>query len=45
MYNITVSVGTYRLDVDDSLSLEQALTMADERLYEMKKLRKKTVAK
>lgn len=45
LYNITVSVGTYRLDVDDSLSLEQALTMADERLYEMKKLRKKTVAK
>lgn len=44
-YNITVSVGTYRLTPEEDLSLEQALTLADERLYDVKKLREKTVAK
>lgn len=44
-YNVTVSAGAYLLQTEDTLSLEEALTQADEKLYEVKQLRKKTVAK
>ena len=44
-YNIMVAVGTYVLRSSDGLNLSQALTLADEKLYEVKKLRKKDVAK
>lgn len=44
-YNITVSAGAYTLAPNASISLKQALTMADESLYEVKKLRRKEVAK
>lgn len=44
-YNVTVSAGAYRLQPDAALSLTEALTLADEKLYEVKQLRKKTVAK
>ncbi len=44
-YIITVSAGAYLLDIDDPLSLEEALSQADERLYEVKQFRKKEVVK
>ena len=44
-YNVTVSAGAYLLQTEVTLSLEEALTQADEKLYEVKQLRKKTVAK
>lgn len=44
-YNITVSAGGCLLRPYDSLQLKDALTQADERLYEVKKLRTKEVAK
>lgn len=44
-YNVTVSAGAYLLQADDTLTLAEALTQADEKLYEVKKYRKKNVAK
>lgn len=44
-YNVTVSAGAYLLKADAPLSLSEALTQADEKLYEVKKLRKKEVVK
>ena len=44
-YNITVSVGTYRMDASSNESLSDALSHADESLYEAKKHRVKEVAK
>lgn len=44
-YNVTVSAGAYILKKDDTLSLEEALTLADEKMYEVKQLRKKDVVK
>lgn len=44
-YNITVSAGAYIIDADNKISLQEALAHADERLYEAKKKRVKTVAK
>ncbi|MCM1264374.1 MAG: diguanylate cyclase, partial [Butyrivibrio sp.] len=44
-YNVTVSAGAYLLRADDTLSLSDALTQADEKLYEVKQLRKKEVVK
>lgn len=44
-YNVTVSAGAYLLKPDVELALAEALTLADEKLYEVKQLRKKTVAK
>lgn len=44
-YNVTVSAGAYMLKPSDNLTLSQALTIADEQLYEVKKLRTREVAK
>lgn len=44
-YNVTVSAGAYLLKPETQLTLAEALTLADEKLYEVKQLRKKTVAK
>lgn len=44
-YNVTVSVGTYLLEPGDTLSLEEALTRADEKLYVAKKQKNKNVSK
>jgi diguanylate cyclase (GGDEF)-like protein len=44
-YNITVSAGAYLLQPTDDLTLQQALSLADEQLYEVKKLRTREVAK
>lgn len=44
-YNVTVSAGAYMLKPSDNLTLSQALTLADEQLYEVKKLRTREVAK
>lgn len=44
-YNVTVSAGAYRFSENDRHSLEDGLTLADEQLYEVKKHRKKDVAK
>ena len=44
-YNVTVSAGAYLLQAEDTLTLAEALTQADEKLYEVKKYRKKNVAK
>ena len=44
-YNITISAGACIMHADGSLSLHEALQQADEKLYEVKKLRKKDVAK
>lgn len=44
-YNVTVSAGGCMLKPYDGLSLKDALTQADEKLYEIKKLRTKEVAK
>lgn len=44
-YNVTVSAGAYLLQAKDTLTLSEALTQADEKLYEVKKYRKKNVAK
>lgn len=44
-YNVTVSIGAYRILVDDGHTLEDAMTLADEQLYEVKRLRTKNVAK
>lgn len=44
-YNVTVSAGGCLLKPYDNLDLKDALTQADEKLYEVKKLRTKEVAK
>lgn len=44
-YNLTVSAGARLLRSTDALTLKEALTQADEKLYEVKKLRSKEVAK
>lgn len=44
-YTVTVSVGTYQLPVGRSMELQEALSRADESLYEAKKHRVKSVAK
>ncbi len=44
-YNVTVSAGASFLGPEDHLTLKEALMQADEKLYEVKKLRKKDVAK
>lgn len=44
-YNLTVSAGARLLRSSEKLTLKEALTQADERLYEVKKLRSKEVAK
>lgn len=44
-YNLTVSAGARLLRSTDKLTLKEALTSADEKLYEVKKLRSKEVAK
>lgn len=45
VYNVTISAGACVLRPDSSMSLEEALSVADEQLYEAKKLRSKEVAK
>ena len=44
-YNITVSVGTFIAEKKEKISLKDALSHADESLYEAKKQRVKSVAK
>lgn len=44
-YNVTVSAGAFLMNARDEISLKEALTLADEKLYEVKKYRKKDVAK
>lgn len=44
-YNLTVSAGACLLRSTEKLTLKEALTQADEKLYEVKKLRSKEVAK
>ena len=45
VYNITVSAGAVNLAADKVTSLQEMLTQADEKLYEVKKYRKKDVVK
>ena len=44
-YNVTVSAGACILNSSETLTLQEALTQADEKLYEVKKHRTKEVAK
>ncbi len=44
-YNVTVSAGAFVMMQGDKVTLEDALLQADEKLYEVKKHRKKDVAK
>ena len=44
-YNVTVSVGTCMVEADDTLTLKEAMTQADGKLYEEKQYRVKSVAK
>lgn len=44
-YNVTVSAGASLITAGDAITLKEALTQADEKLYEVKKFRKKDVAK
>ncbi len=44
-YNVTVSAGAFVMPGDNTVTLEEALVQADEKLYEVKKHRKKDVAK
>lgn len=44
-YNVTVSAGAFLMNAKDEIALKEALTLADEKLYEVKKYRKKDVAK
>ncbi|MDO4304141.1 MAG: GGDEF domain-containing protein [Bacillota bacterium] len=44
-YNVTVSAGACVLKNNENLTLKEALTQADEKLYEVKKVRSKEVAK
>ena len=45
VYNITVSVGTCMVEACDALTLKEAMTLADGKLYEEKQNRVKSVAK
>lgn len=45
VYNVTISAGSCVLRPDNGMSLVEALSVADERLYEVKKQRSKEVAK
>ena len=45
VYTVTVSAGAYVLEPGSSMTLEEALRAADERLYEVKKFRSKEVLK
>ena len=45
VYNITVSVGTCMVEAGDALTLKEAMTLADGKLYEEKQYRVKSVAK
>ncbi|MDE7184850.1 MAG: GGDEF domain-containing protein, partial [Lachnospiraceae bacterium] len=45
VYNITVSVGTCMVEAGDVLTLKEAMTLADGKLYEEKQNRVKSVAK
>lgn len=45
VYNITVSVGTCMVEAGDALTLKEAMTLADGKLYEEKQNRVKSVAK
>ncbi|MCI5494095.1 MAG: GGDEF domain-containing protein [Lachnospiraceae bacterium] len=42
-YQVTVSAGCYVIGTDETITIEQALIRADEKMYEMKQLRKKNV--
>lgn len=44
-YNVTVSVGTCMVESGDALTLKEAMTLADGKLYEEKQYRVKSVAK
>lgn len=44
-YNVTISAGACVLEPDSQMTLEEALSAADERLYEVKKFRSKEVSK
>lgn len=44
-YNVTVSAGAFVMSKENAVTLEEALIQADEKLYEVKKHRKKDVAK
>lgn len=44
-YNITVSAGAVNLPAEQAVSLQEMLTQAEEKLYEVKKYRKKDVVK
>lgn len=44
-YNVTVSVGTCMVEAEDALTLKEAMTRADGKLYEEKQYRVKSVAK
>lgn len=44
-YNITVSAGAFVMPKENTVTLDEALIQADEKLYEVKKYRKKDVAK
>lgn len=45
VYNVTISAGACVVKPDSGMTLEEALSVADEQLYEVKKLRSKEVAK
>ena len=45
VYNLTVSAGAVNLPAEQVTSLQEMLTQADEKLYEVKKYRKKDVVK
>lgn len=44
-FNVTVSVGTCMVEPGDTLTLKEAMTLADGKLYEEKQFRVKSVAK
>ncbi|MGN0379867.1 MAG: GGDEF domain-containing protein [Butyrivibrio sp.] len=44
-YNVTISLGAYTMQSTDDITIKQALTLADEKLYDVKKYRTKDVAK
>ncbi len=45
VYNVTISAGACVVKPDSGMTLEEALSVADEQLHEVKKLRSKEVAK
>lgn len=45
VYNVTISAGACVVKPNSGMTLEEALSVADEQLYEVKKLRSKEVAK